>query len=69
MWFSVSVWYNIFDISPMHSDIKIKAGKGNIVYNFSCSNNINTTTCIGTVHEVKFVLLFQQKLHTLLPKL
>ena len=53
---------NLFDTSSGHSDIKIKAmcvlrlhvlvllfqnhSYGNIVCNFSCSNNMNTTTCI-----------------------
>ena len=50
---------NLFDTSSGHSDIKIKVRLhsvlvlllqnhtyGNIVCNFSCSNNINTTTCI-----------------------
>ena len=53
---------NLFDTSSGHSDIKSKAmcvlrpnllvfllqkhSYGNTVCNFSCSNNINTTTCI-----------------------
>ena len=53
---------NLFDTSFGHSDFKIKAmcvlclhllvlflqkhNYGNTVCNFSCSNNINTTTCV-----------------------